>query len=1551
MYLFARHSVNPFLPIIIIWGTAIQALNLSSSIIVPNSDGETTIRVDEANVFDPNLYDCPQACSDYVNINAWTPYQSAARLRRCREPMLLQFSIESKLDDPLASVFIRACSINQYESNPSNFTTSVDKQQPVKASSEASAKTSSACVVATGNDTVLLQIDKRHEKGEFSNEVNGLLEGMQDFFRSSPDCEDTIIFAYRRGIIVGSFKGNGLGARTGDTVLGALHTNLRAEHSVATRITAQLCKSGDSSDRILGVSINTSGDIAFVQKRVQDWRAGRCIFEDDLQQSRTSHTIEINRAESDGANIVQEMSSNAVPLNGTTINRIASEKSTTCRYIQVEAGDGCAKLVTRCSISVNDFYKFNPKANLCSTLFPGDYICCSSGDAYSPPPKPKPATPKPNSDGICATHLIQAGDTCDDLSKKYGVTVAELENWNKGKTWAWSECKDLLVGYNLCISDGDVALPPPQKGSACGPVVPGTKRPSGKSVDLTKLNPCPLKACCSNWGFCGVFPDHCEIHSLPGGGPGSKPKNKQNTCVSNCGSDIKENSGPPTTFQRIGYYESYNLDRQCLWLQAKNANTDGTYTHIHWGFAGINPNTYGVIINDTHQQWSDFKSLPDVKRILSFGGWAYSTEPATFNIIRQAIIRNGDTFVKNLAQFVKDEGIDGIDMDWEYPGAPDIMVNGKPIGEQGDGFAYLSFLSKLKEALGPDKSVSIAAPASYWYLKAFPIKAISETIDYIVYMTYDLHGQWDYGNKNSFEACDSGKCVRSHVNLTETRNALSMITKAGVPNNKIFVGESSYGRSFHLAKSSCWGPLCDFTGSRERSDANPGRCTNTGGYIAYAEIVEILKGGDGVLSFHDTGSNSDVLVYKGDYVSYMTPTTKDTRREDWRKLNFAGTIDWAVDLQSFGSDDSNNALDRPRSGNGCRSGRDDTIDTGDLCEFSCHFGFCPETLCTCRSTGRIRDLPPEKNVDNVIAWNDADVDTNRLCKFACKYGFCPDDVCTIIEIPEPEPAVFDEDYAYNSTEIRRRNWERCIVYKDPQYRDLSVQQCKEVCKPEVDAAIAEGRTTNYGCIGFYPLEKAIPWTEFQASRYGLVANGQCVCDNWLMNEIVDTFIEALPAISQIGCYILMSSFKFVLDLGANFIPGAGKALDAGLDIDMMTVAAQLAKHAYPEEEDPEGAFSWWLKPCGGTSLVPDDIKRVFDILGAVGSGVSSLKKTKVKKGSGKKGDKGNPKESDRTKPKEREDDCARAPSKGNSISKDLNVMMPCVRKTKPKCRIPPGKASQRVGPAKNTFRVRSCVNDLTITNEMIATSAAYAANAQPTQVVAHCKGTWGQACYHYSSAIRVNPQWATLTCPQEAATIKYRWTGVATKVWTEQHRGDGWIDEDLTSECDRDEYPPAYLLNSGSQAWINGGQNSKGQLIRFLPNKQNRGAGAMWKGVCLKAPLEGLSDSEFNNRASRAQNQHVLAAQPKLQKGQVVGELKQTQVEIIVNSRPEFTIGSWGQPVVAMDGLRDNPCWPSAKAAGDPGIALLTFDPFYGQMGGKPPYEYAAKYVKGKNGS
>lgn len=165
-------------------------------------------------------------------------------------------------------------------------------------------------------------------------------------------------------------------------------------------------------------------------------------------------------------------------------------------------------------------------------------------------------------------------------------------------------------------------------------------------------------------------------------------------------------------------------------------------------------------------------------------------------------------------------------------------------------------------------------------------------------MTYDLHGQWDYNNEWTSPGCPTGNCLRSHVNETETMDALAMITKAGVPSNKVVVGVASYGRSFKMAQAGCDGPMCRFTGSPIVSNAYPSRCTSTGGYISNAEIGEIVASGNYNRKW--TAAGSDILVFNDtEWVAYMNDSIKSDREELYASYNMAGTSDWAVDLLEF----------------------------------------------------------------------------------------------------------------------------------------------------------------------------------------------------------------------------------------------------------------------------------------------------------------------------------------------------------------------------------------------------------------------------------------------------------------------------------------------------------------------------------------------------------------------------------------------------------------------------------------------------------------------------
>ena len=122
-----------------------------------------------------------------------------------------------------------------------------------------------------------------------------------------------------------------------------------------------------------------------------------------------------------------------------------------------------------------------------------------------------------------------------------------------------------------------------------------------------------------------------------------------------------------------------------------------------------------------------------------------------------------------------------------------------------------------------------------------------------------------------------------------------------MPSNKIAVGVSSYGRSFAMADGSCYGERCFYTGTPAQSNAVPGPCTGTGGYISNAELNAIIATPGRVQTrYLDPASHSDIMVYDGNqWVGWMGSTVKASRRGLYQQLSMGGVSDWATDLEAF----------------------------------------------------------------------------------------------------------------------------------------------------------------------------------------------------------------------------------------------------------------------------------------------------------------------------------------------------------------------------------------------------------------------------------------------------------------------------------------------------------------------------------------------------------------------------------------------------------------------------------------------------------------------------
>ncbi|KAJ1964543.1 hypothetical protein GGI12_001354 [Dipsacomyces acuminosporus] len=786
---------------------------------------------------------CPPPCSSH----AWKRYADVSELASCGNGVL--FNYEDIMNPNSHSVI--ACSLASVESiksSPSNSSevansTLVRRTDPSK------------CMTATN-------LPKDINWGWWgdsnpSYKDQGLWAGntLRNYMLDSAHCQDMTAFAIQGSTVGAVWAGSMIQNHgAGDTIIKYLVDNI-AQGGMPNAKYAQYCTDGDPA-KTAGMIIDVTGNSGAVKNAVQTWSMGKCW------STKTGDDVWTNKD--------LWFFDYADRKNG---NSKIDDNLGTCNYVRVEAGVDTA---AKCGIPSESLITFNPNIDF-SKLQPGQPICCSTG-------KQPDLRPSKNSDGTCYRYTVQSGDSCATIrAKYYPLSEQELMDYNKN-TYGWMGCGGghPWVGDIICLSDGAAPRPNPNPIAECGMLAPGDK------FNTT----CPLNACCSDAGFCGLDADHCAIKDSPTGAPGTRG------CYSNCENKFIKGS-PPASFLRIGYFETWNHNRPCNRMKIANINT-ASYSHIHLAFGGINPN-FGVDIASMDKDFSDFIKMSGPKKILSIGGWTFSNSQYSWPMFRSAVSdAHRKTFIDSLVSFANTYNLDGFDFDWEYPGTWDIPIeggDGRVPYDSTDGSKYLQFIRELRAALPSGKSISIAAPASYWYLKNFPIKEMSQYLDYIVYMTYDFHGQWDFGNKYSQSGCPTGNCLRSHVNITETWDALAMITKAGVPSNKVIVGMGLYGRSFKQANPGCEATTCPFTGPS--SGATPGRCTGTAGYISFYEAMEIASSSRKRNLYYDSVSDSWIMSYDQDqWAAFMDGNIFDSRRTKYTSSNLGGIVIWAIDLMS-----------------------------------------------------------------------------------------------------------------------------------------------------------------------------------------------------------------------------------------------------------------------------------------------------------------------------------------------------------------------------------------------------------------------------------------------------------------------------------------------------------------------------------------------------------------------------------------------------------------------------------------------------------------------------
>ncbi|KAI0572128.1 Glycosyl hydrolases family 18 protein [Pyrenophora tritici-repentis] len=387
---------------------------------------------------------------------------------------------------------------------------------------------------------------------------------------------------------------------------------------------------------------------------------------------------------------------------------------------------------------------------------------------------------------------------------------------------------------------------------------------------------CPLNVCCSAFGFCGMTDEFCQ-----------KGTKEEPGCQSNCEQPGSGSSGGDVQKKVIGYYEAWAHDRKCQGMDFKDIPT-GTLTHLFFSFGYISPGEFDLVPMDDLKPdlFSQFtavkKSNPGLKTVIALGGWTFNdngtaTQPVFSDVVSSP--ENRAKFIKKLFAFMRQYAFDGVDFDWEYPGAPDR--GGRP----EDGKNFVTFLKELNDANKKQQMhyiVSFTVPTSFWYLRHFDLKAV-EYVDFVNVMSYDLHGVWDSTNP-------IGNHIYGHSNLTEIKLALDLFWRNNVKAEKLNLGLGFYGRSFQLSNSACYKPGCNFKGG-----ASPGPCSKNSGTLTYNEIQDIIKQHK-IKPYHDKEAAVKYITWNNDqWVSYDDKDTFKAKIDYANKVGLGGLLIWAID--------------------------------------------------------------------------------------------------------------------------------------------------------------------------------------------------------------------------------------------------------------------------------------------------------------------------------------------------------------------------------------------------------------------------------------------------------------------------------------------------------------------------------------------------------------------------------------------------------------------------------------------------------------------------------
>ncbi len=391
---------------------------------------------------------------------------------------------------------------------------------------------------------------------------------------------------------------------------------------------------------------------------------------------------------------------------------------------------------------------------------------------------------------------------------------------------------------------------------------------------------------------------------------------------------------PGADYTNVSYYTSWSLSETARDFSPEEIDVS-QLTHINYAFADLCWKKFGsgpaecrneelplqadyvydgeVIIGDAEFDLRNFASFerikeahPHLKLLVSVGGWSWSnnfSHVAATEITRRAMANSA-------VAFMREYGLDGLDIDWEYPvegGEPD---NSRSPEDKANFTLLMKTIREAFDAAGSEDGnyylLTIASGQGDNFVVNADLGQSSAYLDFINIMTYDYSGSWElFAHHNAPLYYDS-----EHPKDYAARNNVSGGAvghlNGGVPAHKLVLGLPFYGKG--------WAGCSD--------GGEYGACTSipTGtweaGVFDVADLEDNFAGRNGYVKHWNEAAKTAYLWNEetGTFITYNDETSMKYSASFVKSLNLAGVMSWEVSGDRNRTLQDQLALDLPIDG-------------------------------------------------------------------------------------------------------------------------------------------------------------------------------------------------------------------------------------------------------------------------------------------------------------------------------------------------------------------------------------------------------------------------------------------------------------------------------------------------------------------------------------------------------------------------------------------------------------------------------------------------------------